>query len=136
MTMNYLANMHILAILDTCAQAYVLHSTNESHQRWLDEEAIIKSDTAFHFYPEARALQRVYSCCIYSDTNERGMICDILDDECHEEFRQAMNVYYVLGLILFLMMIFTFAFELIRAKITYNPVKKQAGLVKKRETRG
>ena len=135
MTMNYLQFTHILAILLSCTQAYVLHSTNDAHQRWLDEEAVIKSDIAFHFYPEAMALQRVYSCCIYSDTSERGMICDLLDDECHEDFRQAMNVYYILGLILFLMMIATFAFELIRAKINYNPVKKQAGLVKKRETR-
>ena len=87
MTSNYRTITQILAILKSSAQAYVLHSTNEDQQRWLDEEAVIKSDTAFHFYPEAMALQRVYSCCIYSETNERGMICDILDDECHEEFR-------------------------------------------------
>ena len=46
-----------------------------------------------------------------------------------------MNVYYILGLILMLIMISTFAIVLVHAKVTYNPVKKQAGLVKKRETR-
>ena len=35
-----------------------------------------------------------------------------------------MNVYYILGLILMLMMISTAAFVLIHAKVTYNPVKK------------
>ena len=87
MTSKYPIITLLLAILLPSAQAYVFHSTNENQQRWLDEEAVIKSDIAFHFYPEAMALQRVYSCCIYSETNERGMICDILDDECHEEFR-------------------------------------------------
>ena len=135
MRIDYSTAVFALASVVCLTQAYVLHSTNEAHQRSLDEEAILRSDKAFHFYPEAKAFRRVYSCCIYSETNERGLVCDILDDECHEEFRQAMNVYYIVGLVLIFMMFSSIAFFLIHAKVTYNPQVKDAILVKKRTMR-
>ena len=101
-----------------------LTSTIDARKRRLDEEAVIKTDSAYHFYPEAKAIRRVYSCCIYSDTNDNGLYCDVLDDECNEDYRRVMNMYYIAGLTLIIFTIAFFSIVLIHAKLTHKPETK------------
>ena len=100
------------------------NSTIDARKRRLDEEAVIKTDSAYHFYPEAKAIRRVYSCCIYSDTNDNGLYCDVLDDECNEDYRRVMNMYYFAGLGLLIFTIAFFSIVLIHAKLTHKPETK------------
>ena len=55
------------------------------------------------WYPKAKALKEAYSCCAYRDRSEAGQECEEYDDECIDDYRSYMNIYYILALVVFVL---------------------------------
>ena len=63
----------------------------------------------------------VYDCCVYKQDSERNVYCLEDDKECIDDFRKAMNYYYLAGLIL---LVITLVFISVRCIISRRREKR------------